>query len=167
MNSLDSVKRLCEAGCDLFVKSHDGFTAMEYALQRGDNCLGIIKYLHDFGDYKIQPRENGKMSLLHRVCVAKKDIPVASTLEFLINEGEEVNFTEGKGRYVFSLSRLSFFCAITMKNYFRWLHFSNLKNLFSRHVLHNIFCKNYCFEFGSFYDILYKRHEIIKNGDFA
>ena len=144
VNSLDSVKRLCEAGCDLFVKSHDGFTAMEYALQRGDNCLGIIKYLHDFGDYKIQPKENGKMSLLHRVCVAKKDIPVASTLEFLINEGEEVNFTEGKGRYVFSFSHLSTFCAVTMKNYFRWPCLSNLKDLF--HVTFcAIFCENYCF----------------------
>ena len=102
VNSLHSVKRLCEAGCDLFVKSHDGFMAMEYALQRGDNCLGIIKYLHDFGGYKIQPRENGKMSLLHRVCIAKKDIPVTSTLEFLINEGEEADFTEGKGRFVFT-----------------------------------------------------------------
>ena len=141
MNSLDSVKRLCEAGCDLFVKSHDGFTAMEYALQRGDNCLGIIKYLHDFGDYKIQPRENGKMSLLHRVCVAKKDIPVASTLEFLINEGEEVNFTEGKGRYVISISHLNTFCTITMKNYFRWPHFCNLEDLFSRHILHNVLRK--------------------------
>ena len=101
MNSLDSVKRLCETGCDLFVKSYDGFTSMEYILQRGDDFLGIIKYLHDFGDYKMQPRENGKMPLLHRVCVAKKEIPVVSTLECLINEGEEVNFTEGKKRFVF------------------------------------------------------------------
>ena len=100
VNSLDSVKQLCKAGCALFTKLHGGFTAMEYTLQHGDNCLGIIKYLHDFRDYKIQRRKNGKMSLLHRVCVAKKDIPVASTLEFLISEGEEVNFTEGKGRFV-------------------------------------------------------------------
>ena len=86
VNSLDSIKRLCEADCDLLVKSHDGFTAMGYALQRGDNCLGIIKYLHDLGDYKIQLGENGKMSLLHRVCIAKKELPVTSTLEFLINQ---------------------------------------------------------------------------------
>ena len=168
MNSLDSVKRLCEAGCDLFVKSHDGFTAMEYALQRGDNCLGIIKYLHDFGDYKIQPRENGKMSLLHRVCVAKKDIPVASTLEFLINEGEEVNFTEGKGRYVIFISHLNTFCTITMKNYFRWPHFSNLEDLFSRHILHNVLRKLLFWDEFDFFTISSKKaNEIIKKGDFA
>ena len=115
VNSLDSVRRLCEAGCDIFVKSHEGFTAMEYALQRGDDCLEIIKYLHDFGDYKIQPKENGKMSLLHRVCVAKKDIPVASTLEFLINEGEEINFTEGKGRFVFRFFSFEELCTRTTK----------------------------------------------------
>ena len=115
VNSLDSVKRLCEAGCDIFVKSHDGFTAMEYALQRGDHRLGIIKYLYDFGDYKIQPRENGKMSLLHRVCVAKKDIPVASTLEYLISEGEEVKFTEGKGRFAFRFFSSEELCKITTK----------------------------------------------------
>ena len=107
------MKQLFEAGCDLFIKSHDGFTAMEYALQHEDNCLEIIKYLHDFGNYKIQPRENGKFSLLHRVCVAKKDIPVASTLEFLINKGEKVNFTEGKGRFVLIFFNLSNFVRLS------------------------------------------------------
>ena len=134
MNPLDSVKQLCEAGCDLFVQSYDGFTAMEYALQRGDDCIGIIKYLHDFGDYEIQPRENGKMSPLDRVCVAKKDTPVASTLEFLINEGEEVNFTEGKGRFVFSFSPQKKYC---------WMPcFSKLKGLFSHHTFAQYFAAN-------------------------
>ena len=138
MNSLDSVRRLCEAGCDIFVKSHDGFTAMEYALQRGDDCLEIIKYLHDFGDYKIQPKENGKMSLLHRVCVAKKDIPVASTLEFLINEGEEINFTEGKGRFVFKFFSFEELFTRTTKKTVERPCFSNLKELFYILFLRNI-----------------------------
>ena len=152
-NLLDSVKRLCEAVCDLFVKLHDGFTAMECALQRGDNCLGIIKYLHgsvvklaecneegirrqlhDFRDYKTQPRKKKKMYLLHRVFVAKKDIPVASTLEFIINEGEEINFTEDKlcRRHAcrFRLSKCDIVCrvrfGVTMSTLLPHLNFSPL-----------------------------------------
>ena len=99
INSISCVKLLIQHGANSRITAQDNRDPFEFALQeRGDIALEIIKFLYFDGKMFRERKEEGILSHLHQVCLARKDGSVVKATKELLESGADINATEGTGR---------------------------------------------------------------------
>ena len=72
--------------------SQDTHNPFEFALQeRGDIAFEIIKYLYLDGKMFMERKEEGILSHLDQVCLARKGVPVVNVTKELLESGAYIN----------------------------------------------------------------------------
>ena len=85
-----------ENGSDINIKAHDNRTPFDFSLQEyGDDEIDMIKCMYE--SVKQIICQEGTLSYLHKLCLAKRNISLNKVVEMLL-EIEDVNATEGLGR---------------------------------------------------------------------
>lgn len=99
IDSIDCVRMLIDFGANAKIEAYDKRNPFEFAIQqKGDDALLIIKYLYSEGLMYKEKKNNGCMTHMHQICIAKRSLPILETARALLENGAYINATEGSGQ---------------------------------------------------------------------
>lgn len=88
-----------ESGANIGVTCRDGRNVLDYAVQEfGDKVADILAYLLKQNQLSALNKEGRSLTLLHKACLARKNVQVEKVVGLLLANGYEINALEGKGR---------------------------------------------------------------------
>ena len=99
INSFKCVRMLANAGANVKIPARDSRDTLTAILHLyGDERLQMFKYLYKHGDYKDVEIEPYLLTLLHKAVAGERDIVNLKCVNYLIENGEDINAKDGKSR---------------------------------------------------------------------
>ncbi|XP_066923179.1 uncharacterized protein [Clytia hemisphaerica] len=99
IGSIECVKALIKAGADTRIKAQDSRDALIHLLHfYGDERFEMFKLLWDVSPRTYDNNKLGEMNILHKSLMSDKNIVLLKCIDYMLNQGCDVDAREGNGR---------------------------------------------------------------------